>query len=77
MTATALVSWPDLVHESTMSGRLPIVIPTGSYPLVGYFDPLPKYELDFALALLHVDARVRCTAITAALISAHRTEGIE
>jgi hypothetical protein len=75
VTATA-VTWPELVYEAQMSGRLPVVIPTGSYPLVGYFDPLPRYEIPFALACYSNDPVVRVHAICAALMSARADAGV-
>jgi hypothetical protein len=75
MTATA-ISWPELIHTAQYEGRLPIVIPTGSAPLVGCFDPLPRYEIPFLMACYSPDAYVRVHAICAALMSARADLGL-
>ena len=71
MTATAMVTWPELIEQSYQTGQLPVVIPTGSQCVAGLFAPNPQYEIPFALACFSDDDAIRVRVICAAVICSH------
>lgn len=77
MTATAFVTWGELMHQSQMTGQLPIVIPVGSYCIAGLFAVKPEFEIPFALACFNKDGWVRARAACAAVISSRADLGMD
>jgi hypothetical protein len=76
MTGSA-ITWRELVHHSQMTGDLPVVIPTGSAPLVGLFTPQGSHATEFVVACFSPLARHRCVAALAACAVTRDQYGVD